>query len=122
METKTRPCTICGKNFTYKVGKYPRHRCLYCRAIYDRERWRRRRRTAINGLGGCCVRCGFDDWRALQVDHIQPLMRTSKHDGELSRDVIRRIERGDTGNLQLLCANCNWIKRYENDEVAKKYG
>ena len=28
---------------------------------------------------------------------------------------------GDTeGRYQLLCANCNWIKRYENNEVKRR--
>jgi len=30
----------------------------------------RKRRELIQEMGGKCIRCGFDDWRALQIDHI----------------------------------------------------
>src|SRR5258708_35432765 len=33
--------------------------------------WRQRlRMDIITPLGGECIRCGFTDWRALQVDHV----------------------------------------------------
>ena len=69
-------------------------------------------------LGGAyCKRCGFSDIRALQIDHIDghgnqdPVVR--KH-GET---YYRRILREGGAGLQVLCANCNWIKRYENHEL-----
>jgi len=49
------------------------------------------RQKVVDSLGGVCVRCGFSDIRALQIDHIK-------------------------NKYQLLCANCNWIKRYEDKE------
>jgi hypothetical protein len=33
------------------------------------------RRAAIAVMGGRCQRCGFDDCRALQFDHIKPVLR-----------------------------------------------
>jgi hypothetical protein len=63
-----------------------------------------------------CIRCGFTDSRALQIDHV--------HGGgaqELKRihtDMYYRKVLADTeGTYQLLCANCNWIKRHENNEL-----
>lgn len=66
-------------------------------------------------LGGKCVRCGFDDFRALQIDHIDG--GGTKELRKLgSPGVARKVLRGEPG-YQLLCANCNWIKRVENNEV-----
>lgn len=87
---------------------------------------RKARRDAVRDellsiLGRACVRCGFDDKRALQFDHIH---------GGGGKDAIRHggtlrmyryyCARPDTARerLQTLCANCNWIKRAEQNEVA----
>ena len=65
-------------------------------------------------LGGQkCVRCGFSNPKALQIDHIH-------NTGNLDK---KRFSRGDImyryyiknnieaiNNLQILCANCNQIK------------
>ena len=69
-------------------------------------------------LGNKCIQCGFSDWRALQVDHING--RGSKENkiskGMLNNRLFKEISTGIT-KYQLLCANCNWIKRYENKEM-----
>lgn len=76
------------------------------------------RRLIIEKLGGRCCKCGFDDARALQIDHVHG-------GGSKERRLIGRGNGAtfykkvlaDTENkYQLLCANCNWIKRYENKE------
>lgn len=67
-------------------------------------------------LGGVCQRCGFSDDRALQIDHVHGggrKERSSSSAGMLYRRVIASVP-GET--YQLLCANCNWIKRHENQE------
>ena len=71
---------------------------------------------AFKILGDKCVRCGFSDPRALQIDHI---------DGGGNREIKKigtyriyyKILKGQTSEYQLLCANCNWIKRVENKET-----
>lgn len=76
---------------------------------------RKLRSQAISYLGSVCSNCGFSDIRALQIDHIEG-------DGSERRKTIdtyrmyREILRGEPG-YQLLCANCNWIKRVENNEA-----
>ena len=81
---------------------------------------RRRRRTeAIAALGGKCIRCGFDDYRALQIDHVNGGGREklSKLNGlGYMNQVIQSVLNGES-QFQLLCANCNWIKRAENNEA-----
>lgn len=77
------------------------------------------RMKIIEVLGGKCVKCGFLDWRALQVDHINGggtkdirSKGTNIYYRCLTEDIIK-----NPNKFQLLCANCNWIKRYENKET-----
>jgi hypothetical protein len=68
--------------------------------------------TSVNldGTRGCV------DERCLQIDHVNG-------DGGKDRKVQNhvsafylRVMKDTTGSYQLLCANCNWIKRYVNKE------
>lgn len=63
-----------------------------------------------------CVKCGFDDYRALQIDHING--NGAKHRRELGTNYLYTWLRknGYPEGFQVLCANCNWIKRDENHE------
>ena len=101
--------------------------------IYDRK-WSKRnkeyhrkyrmkvRNVVIELLGGKCKNCGFSDTRALQIDHINGGgFKERKELGggtTINRQAIKSFGRGEN-KFQLLCANCNWIKRYENNEVRK---
>lgn len=72
-------------------------------------------------LGGKCVRCGFKDSRALQVDHIKHVgggLKKRTRDREIAIPLYRAILRGDKdiSRYQLLCANCNTIKWWEERE------
>lgn len=81
---------------------------------------RRLREASLNILGNKCVKCGFSDARALQVDHINgggSLDREIKG-GNYFKRVINSVIAKEN-KYQLLCANCNWIKRFENNEVRK---
>lgn len=75
------------------------------------------RTESIKLLGGKCIRCNFNDVRALQFDHINGGGNKNK------KTINRRYElyvleqiRNHSGIFQLLCANCNWIKKAENNE------
>ena len=73
------------------------------------------RLEVINKLGGKCIKCGFNDTRALQLDHIngggrQELLRCGTHYA-----MFKKILENPEGH-QILCANCNWIKRHEKCE------
>ena len=82
--------------------------------------WRQRQRMAIiTKLGGKCVRCGFADWRALQVDHVNGGGTKERRLAVSMRRYYKAIlasAEAQTGEYQLLCANCNQIKRYEEGE------
>jgi hypothetical protein len=74
------------------------------------------RQDALDKYGNCCAKCGFDDFRALQIDHVHG--GGKREIGKLGiYAVLKKALEDTTGSYQLLCANCNWIKRYENNEL-----
>lgn len=85
----------------------------------------RRREEVIILMGGECAHCGYrKDVRALQIDHVKgggsKDRKTFGHSAStLLRKCMQSIEKKD-GKFQVLCANCNWIKRYENRELNRK--
>lgn len=78
------------------------------------------RQSLLVLLGNKCVKCGFSDPRALQVDHINGggSIEKKKTTRTFSKMIIESVLK-EENKYQLLCANCNWIKRYENHEVRK---
>lgn len=82
-----------------------------------RKKWLDIKTEVFRLLGDKCVRCGFMDIRALQIDHVNGGGLKEKRGTPKSYYmlVLKSIERGEQ-KYQLLCANCNWIKAYENHE------
>lgn len=75
------------------------------------------RNEVIDRLGGSCKHCGFSDRRALQIDHVNGNGRKEWRAAVSSEAYYRDIRNNlYSGKYQLLCANCNWIKRYERQE------
>lgn len=80
-----------------------------------RSEWHRRKKFDVFEVyGGRCVTCGCSDLKCLQIDHVSG-------DGRLERTRLAQLNQyyehvkstfGD-GTYQILCANCNWIKRIE---------
>ena len=76
------------------------------------------KRLAIAFMGGKCVRCGFDDERALQFDHVKPARRGRVGLSKSSETGVAThlaIVRGKAKHYQLLCANCHAIKSKQDD-------
>ena len=99
------------KNGNWRINLSPS-----VRGEYVRLRHKRIRERAINALGGKCAHCGFNDIRALHIDHIHgggKDERESKRGTSYHYHILKRIESGD---YQVLCANCNYIKVSENNE------
>lgn len=88
--------------------------CRFCQFAVNEATSKRQRSELIAAMGGCCVRCGYSDARALQIDHI--------NGGGRSEDPIRTSAKfykkvlDNPGMYQLLCACCNIIKRLEEGE------
>jgi hypothetical protein len=64
----------------------------------------------------CCVKCGFDDIRALSIDHKNS--DGASHRKELNGKNFYKwlIENQFPSNFQVLCMNCQFIKRHEENE------
>jgi hypothetical protein len=90
---------------------------------WHRNRWKILREQIIQLLGGKCIRCGFLDVRALQIDHVygngrEHLHQIGSNPWRIYSGILKEIQAGSK-DYQLLCANCNWIKRVENQEAGK---
>ena len=85
------------------------------RLVQMRGYWRAKRLGALKKLGNQCVHCGEKDWRCLQVDHVEG-GGTKENDKHGTYWIYNRIIGGQTEGYQVLCANCNWKKRYDKGE------
>jgi hypothetical protein len=70
-----------------------------------------------------CVRCGFTDIRALCIDHINGggnKKRKLIGSSMLGRNIYAWLKKkAFPVGYQTLCHNCNWIKRFENNEDSR---
>jgi len=87
----------------------------YCISHYGRK-WRLK---LIEELGGqTCKRCGKDDVRCLQIDHINGGGRkdSSKYSNnqQMYKFYLKNIDKMRS-TLRVLCVNCNWITRFQNN-------
>lgn len=87
--------------------------------LKDKEKRTKYRSSIFEMLGYKCARCGFDDIRALQIDHKNGSGNNERKLNVGRQDYYKRIldkiADGST-EYQILCANCNWIKKFENNE------
>jgi len=96
--------------------------CTVCERAKGRLIYQRWRQKSIDLLGGVCVKCGFSDPRALQIDHIHGGGRQERlsiaNGGGPNANKMYQLVAADVNHekYQLLCANCNVIKRIENGE------
>lgn len=82
------------------------------------------RNTVVGVLGGSCIKCGFSDSRALQIDNInggggkerREMVSTYTFYCKVIESVLKKENK-----YQLLCANCNWIKKVENKEYGQGF-
>ena len=88
--------------------------------IFQKEHRIKTRNATIEALGARCVKCGFEDRRALQIDHVNGDGHIERTTGKgfgnsYNKRVLQSFLKGEN-KYQLLCANCNWIKKHENNE------
>lgn len=119
-------CESCLKDVSLKPGlkclqpehaRYHRKRKIYREQekIAAKNRWRNRLKV-LAMLGGKCCRCGEDDPRVLQINHLKGGgTQERKRAGLSGFSIIRDILMGRRGldDLDLRCANCNIIYEYE---------
>lgn len=110
-------CTLCGKP---RTAKHPTlRRCdehyLEYRQSSGRASHAQTRASLFEVLGHTCVRCGFADKRALQVDHINGDGAEHRRRETNATGLLRSVK-ARPHLFQVLCANCNWIKKSELGE------
>ena len=93
--------------------RYREKHLVSCKRLYYKKR-----KQVIEHYcpdGGKCVKCGFNDIRALSVDHING--GGSKHRKELNGVSIYKwlVDNDFPPGFQILCMNCQFIKRYEEN-------
>jgi hypothetical protein len=130
-------CGACHKfkpatDFSFNKNKPIRGVLSWCKNCSSDEYYRNRnaitqkrnqryhdlRAQVLIHLGNCCKHCGFTDKRALQIDHVHGGgVKESKSMGVMR--LLKKVLDDTNGNYQLLCANCNWIKKSENDEYSR---
>lgn len=132
---RERACNGCGQIF---LALSPKN--VYCGPVCKkaarkagqipskRRAKKRLRLEVINALGGQCARCGIDDKRVLEVDHIHGdgSEQRRRNPAERNRatywlNLLKAIQAGDI-RVQVLCANCHRIKTWEagdNGEVVE---
>ena len=94
--------------------EHPAYRREYNKYYYEKNK------SIVYSILGCeCVRCGFSDSRALQIDHIEGRGNEERREVGSNR-LMEKISKMDPiyvmKKYQVLCANCNWIKRHEKGE------
>ena len=88
------------------------HFKAYARKYRKKTYWDLKEKI-LNKYGSKCIQCGFDDLRALQIDHVNGDGKDErKYHG--SSFYLKMILKDMTGKYQILCANCNIIKSYKN--------
>ena len=119
-------CVCCGINPTSgQYGWYARKsakaawraRCAQCNSSMALHLYKELREKAIAKLGGKCARCGNPDPRCLQIDHVNAGGHAEIKALGGGIALFRRVLADADDVYQALCANCNWIKRVENEEV-----
>jgi hypothetical protein len=88
---------------------------------YHKNKRRELHLKAIELLGNECSRCHEKDWRCLQIDHIKGHGYSQKRKYSCAETLYRHIISdimNESKDYQCLCANCNWIKKYERNETA----
>ncbi len=79
----------------------------------------RLRNKIIDAYGGKCSKCNFLDRRALQIDHINGGGTKERRELSNYQIMLKITKENYPKTYQILCANCNAIKKVENKEYPK---
>jgi hypothetical protein len=81
--------------------------------------------SQYSGGSSKCVRCGSSDVRVLTLDHVNGdgySERKSRGAGDILYNYLKKNGFPDKDRYQVLCWNCQWVKRAENNENSKTFG
>ena len=114
-----------GREVTKKCAIKNKEKYTIKRRMFSRKFYSNTRMTLLELLGNkcsnpkCLVPDGCKDVRCLQLDHVNGGgFKERKRFGHVNMMYRYYYKYQDEAikYLQILCANCNWIKRYENGE------
>jgi hypothetical protein len=115
---------LASANKSHSRPEYVEHRKAYLQEYLPKRvaQRLREREKLLDALGRKCTRCGYDaDIRALQIDHVNGEgTQERKHFPNFQSYYAYILQRAGSGEYQVLCANCNVIKRMEEREHRKR--
>jgi len=111
-------CKQCRKQKTKDwLKKHPLNKKQY--NIRNRKYYKSLKRRIMELLGNKCNNCRIGDFRVLQIDHInnngyEERKKIGNNGGGITQYlyIFKKLKSG-SNDYQLLCANCNQIKKYE---------
>ena len=110
-----RSCKQCGKSCEVRYCSQECQKAFrnkHSARLYKQPKWWAKKIALIEQLGAACGRCGFNDFRALDIDHIDPTTKLRFKTGSAQTRRFKDWE-ANAGNLQLLCANCHRLHTWE---------
>ena len=115
---QNREIILYRQKLTYKK-RYEKNKVTI--STRNKNRWIRYKNEMYGLLGGKkCKSCGFEDERALAIDHV---FNDGYKERKLEKSISQMRKRvfATPNRYQILCYNCNQIKKYENQnrEIAK---
>lgn len=126
----TKWCPRCGEDRPIAEFYVNKHRsdglsslCAMHQLRATKEYNRKARQEFIEAMGGICENpdcAGFPDWRVLQVDHINGDGSIERAAGEGRGTKFYAKVLANRAEYMLLCANCNQLKKFEQDETVGK--
>jgi hypothetical protein len=90
-------------------------------SAWERKRQSQWRTRLLMFMGGECTKCQNNDYRVLQIDHVHGGGSKDRRENPVSSafNMAKKVF-AKPDDFQLLCANCNWIKRYDNHEFGTR--
>lgn len=93
--------------------------CRICFLEHQKDRRKTFRDKVLEMFGSKCNNCGNSDVRVLQLDHRLGALEARDEYLRSGSSLYEALAGGRKReeDFQLLCANCNAIKKYEENEV-----
>jgi predicted restriction endonuclease len=106
-----------ARSMAYRKGCHSYCKLCYKQFIIDAKRTKRieYRKKIFEHYGNKCAVCGFDDIRALALDHVNNNGAEERRmwRGKMDFFYKKIINDGYPSSYQILCSNCNAIKEYD---------
>lgn len=104
-------------SFSTKGEGRHHHYCKICLATYQADRWRDRKKKAIELMGGKCSKCGYcRNYAALEFHHLDPSQKDFDFNVGRRRSWNKLIV--EIKKCVLLCSNCHKEEHYPNMAVS----